>query len=114
MLDKMLTYQKEIEKLLKDNPAETDWSKELEFFNIKLTHLQSERLMHLLVMLTVGFACLTSCLVSLALPTIPLLIFDAVLILLFIAYLIHYRRLENTCQYWYSLLDKLKEKVKNN
>jgi membrane-associated protease RseP (regulator of RpoE activity) len=111
MLEEMIAFQKETEKLLKDNPAGADWRKEAEFFQTKLLHLQIERLIHLLVTMTVGLATLISCYVTMINRMLPLIILDGILIILFFAYILHYRKLENTAQSWYATLDKLKKKV---
>jgi len=107
----MIAYQKGLETLLRDNSSDTDWQKELEFFNTKLLHLQLERLIHLLVTLTVGFAALISCYVSMFNQIFPLFILDGILTMLFIAYIFHYRKLENTTQSLYPLMDTLKRKA---
>lgn len=109
MLGKMIAYQRSIEKLISENNPKTNWLQEREFFKTKFIHLQQERLIHLQVTLTIGLAVLIAFLASLAYRTIPLLILDAILMTLFVAYLLYYRKLENTAQSWYSLLDKLQQ-----
>jgi hypothetical protein len=110
MLDEMIAYQKELEKLLDNNPAGTNWQNEMDFFKTKFLHLQIERLIHLLVTLTVGLATLISCFVTMISQIFPLFILDGILIILFLAYILHYRKLENTAQSWYSIQNTLKGK----
>jgi hypothetical protein len=74
----------------------------------KLLNMQFERLIHLIVTMTVGMATLISCLATIVYKINSLLIIDGVLIILFFFYILHYRKLENTVQSWYSSLDKPK------
>jgi hypothetical protein len=110
MLEEMIAYQKELEKMLKDNPTGTDWQMEMEFFKTKFLHLQIERFIHLFVTLTVGLATLISCYVTMISQIFPLFILDGILMVLFFAYILHYRKLENTAQSWYSIQNSLKRK----
>lgn len=107
----MIAYHTQIEKLVAENPSKHDWKKELKFFQTKLLHLQIERIIHLLVTLTVGIATLISCFVTMTFPLVPLFILDGILMVLFFAYILHYRKLENTAQSWYSLHDLLQRKI---
>jgi len=112
MLQHLFSYQNETEKLLADSPAKTSWDKELSHFNTAFTHLQVERLIHLIVTMTVGIATLVSCVATFVVPAPALLVVDVVLIVLFLAYILHYRKLENTAQSWYVLLRALQKKTK--
>lgn len=77
----------------------------------KLLNMQFERLIHLIVTMTVGLATLISCLATIISENGLLLIVDGILIVLFFFYILHYRKLENEAQRWYSNLDKIKEKA---
>lgn len=110
MLGKMIAYQKEIEELINNQPRDINWLREVEYFNTKLTHLQHERLFHLLVTLSVGLSSLVSCFIAMIFQSLAIYIFTLLLMVLFAAYLIYYRKLENTVQNWYPLLDQLKKK----
>lgn len=76
----------------------------------KLLNMQFERLIHLIVTMTVGIATLISCLATIISQNNLLLIVDVVLIVLFFFYILHYRKLENTTQNWYSNLEKIGKK----
>ena len=114
MADEFFEYQKIIKKALEENPSEKNWQEELVWFNRKLANLQHERLIHLMVTLTVGIAALISCFTILISPILPLLLLSIILVTPFIAYIFHYRKLENTTQYWYVLLDKIRKKISQN
>jgi hypothetical protein len=111
MLENMIIYSNKLKKLIDDNPVNTNWQKELEFFETKLLHLQLERFIHLIVTMTVGIALLIVSYMSLLFLTLPLFILDGILMILFFAYILHYRKLENTTQTLYPLLDALKKKI---
>lgn len=111
MLREMLAYQREIEKLIVENSDKTNWKKEYKFFEIQLKNFQHERLIHLLVTLAVGVATLISCLFLSVNFSWPILGLNLILLPLFMAYIFHYRRLENTTQSWYLLLRKLRQKL---
>ena len=107
----MLTYQQTIIQLLGKNPDGVDWNKQYIHFNAIFTHFQYERIIHLMVSLVVGLACLISCLSTLSHPLFPLYLIDIILGILFLAYLNYYRRLENTAQSWYPIFHQLQEKM---
>jgi hypothetical protein len=86
----------------------------MRYFQTMFLHLQIERCIHLVVTMTVGIATLISCFASIQYQVIPLLVVDALLITLFFAYILHYRKLENTAQGWYPLLASLQKKLQNN
>ncbi|MBN1162467.1 hypothetical protein JXA34_01845 [Patescibacteria group bacterium] len=111
MIKGLIESKKELEKLLGENSSETDWVGETNWFNAQIKHLQHEREVHLIVTLAVGLSGLISIYVSLFKPIIWLLVLDIIFLVLFAAYIFHYRYLENETQRWYSLLRRLKEKV---
>ena len=71
-----------------------------------IAYLQHERLVHLLVMLTVGLATLLTFLFMLLTEQMFLALPASMLTGLFVPYLFYYRKLENTVQSWYKLADK--------
>lgn len=87
------------------------WWEQLATFHAKqLAFMQHERLVHLLVMLTVAALCLASIgFVSVA-PSLPGFAIAALLLGLVSAYLVHYFRLENGVQRWYHLSNQIDEK----
>src|SRR3989344_7424380 len=109
MLQDLLSNQQRVEKLLSNDSGRVDWQKELDWFTLQLSQLQIERQLHLQVTLTVGLATLLSGLVSVIKPIFALLILDLSLGGLFVAYLFHYRKLENTAQHWYLLLTGIRK-----
>lgn len=79
---------------------------------LKISWLQHERLVHLLV--TILVAVLLMFLFGLALLSIsvPVVILLAIAAVLLIFYLLHYYNLENTVQRWYILADEIQTRLK--
>lgn len=94
-----------------DEPHDAAFWDQLAAFHAKqLAFMQHERLVHLLVMLTVAILCLSSIgFVSVA-PSLPGFAIAALLLVLVSAYLVHYFRLENGVQRWYHLSNRIDEK----
>lgn len=113
MINTMSAYQKKIENILKDNPGKIDWQHEYNYFLIQLKNLQHERLIHLIVTMTVGLAVLITGLTLISTYTIFTLCLSIILLPLFTAYIIHYQKLENMTQKWYTLLDKMNNLIHN-
>jgi hypothetical protein len=99
------TYDLKIKKLLADKPEGANWKKVLAHHKLMVARIQHERLIHLIVTVFVGIVLMSSFFVTL-LSTLPwLLLLDSILTILFLAYIFHYRFLENTTQNWYKLED---------
>lgn len=113
MLQDLLSYQKNIQTVLHTSSSHTDWMKELEAFKVRFLHLQIERTIHLVVTMTVGLATLVACFASIQFQMVSLYVLDSILIVLFFAYILHYRKLENTAQSWYRILSELQKKISN-
>ncbi|HAL74521.1 MAG TPA: hypothetical protein DCM45_05435 [Clostridiales bacterium] len=80
---------------------------------VKISWLQHERLVHLLV--TMLFALILMLLVGflLLLPTpgVWLLVMALLVLGLLVAYVLHYFRLENSVQRWYALADEIRTRM---
>jgi amino acid transporter len=112
----MITYLKAHEKmmleLLSKNDERTDWKKISDMHERKIRYFQHERLIHLLVMITTTLAALLSFFFTFASNMPAFFILTLVLLILSIAYVVHYFKLENGVQRLYRLSDKLEEKIK--
>ena len=82
-------------------------SEVLREFEIKIAYFQHERFIHLIV--TVLFALLEmgSLYVCLIAPSLPILIFCGMFLILLVPYVMHYYFLENSVQEMYKLRDKI-------
>ncbi|MCX6730425.1 MAG: hypothetical protein NTZ55_01110 [Candidatus Roizmanbacteria bacterium] len=104
------TYDSKIKEILSTHISNTNWKKVLEHHKEMIAIIQHERLIHLLVTIFVGSVMTTSSFIVIVTKQLELLIIALSLLVLFTAYLFHYRYLENTTQDWYLLEDKIKEK----
>jgi hypothetical protein len=107
-------WKKHEEKVLKSLEKDLNKSELLELLEDhkeKIVNIQHERLVHLIVTMTVSICTLLSIFVTMTSQLIVLLLVDALLVTLLIAYLIHYRYLENTTQRWYDISDQIRTKI---
>jgi len=99
-----------LDALLAEDSAETDWLSEKENLLNKIKFYQHERLVHLIVtmtmsLLTVIAACALFSIAQAA--TVPFALLFILLLALTAAYLAHYYKLENNVQELYRYYDKL-------
>ena len=101
-------YNQKIKKIVSEKEPKTDWKKILNQHQTMIQRIQHERLIHLLVTIFVGLIMSVASFITLLTKDVVFLIFVVPLFFLFIAYLFHYRFLENTTQSWYEIEDKIK------
>lgn len=106
-------YDLEVKKVLTDNPEGTNWEDVLEKHKLMIKRIQHERLIHLLVTIFVGIGLVLSFMTTVVTQNSLMLLLDIPLLILFVAYLFHYRFLENTTQSWYTLEDKIEQNAKS-
>lgn len=104
------TYNLKIRGILAKKSSDIDWKNILEYHKIMISRIQHERLIHLIVTVFVGLVLSMTSLFTITTANSNLLIFCALLLFLFIAYIWHYRFLENTTQNWYKLEDEIQLK----
>ncbi|MFA5770316.1 MAG: hypothetical protein WC894_02375 [Patescibacteria group bacterium] len=102
------SYNIKIKKILSEKDLSIDWRSVLEDHREMIEKIQHERLIHLLVTIFVGIVMSTSSFITIITRKSDLLIFCVPLLFLFLAYLFHYRFLENTTQNWYMFEDNIK------
>jgi Flp pilus assembly protein TadB len=107
MWNRLKSYIAQIETLLQERPASTDWDAVKQDLLVQIGFFQHERLVHLLV--TLSFALLMVIFLALMLLTKIWLLAVVFLIMfvLLIFYFAHYYRIENGVQNLYSLYDKI-------
>lgn len=101
-------YDHEIKDLLKNGNSGGDWKKILLRHQLMIKRIQHERLIHLIVTVFVGICLILFFLATLTTGNFLLAILTIVFLVLFTAYIFHYRFLENTTQFWYTLEDEIK------
>lgn len=104
-------YNLEIIKILEEEKKDRDWKEILEHHRLMITRIQHERLIHLLVTIFVGLCFVLCFLVAILSYNILLSFISLILMILFTAYIFHYRFLENTTQKWYGFEDKIFQNI---
>jgi len=100
-----------VRKALLESRDEGAWHSLRDFHLRQIRFMQHERLIHLLVLLTMAVLLLASIGFSSVHPTLPGFGIAVLLLILVSAYVVHYFRLENGVQRWYHLANQLDEKV---
>jgi hypothetical protein len=73
--------------------------------------MQHERLIHLLVLLTIALFYLVLLVWAWWRPGLPVLLLNGLFLILLVPYLLHYHFLENTIQRWYVLSDEIQKRM---
>jgi hypothetical protein len=102
-------YDLEIKELLSKKSSNTNWKEVLEIHKTMISRIQHERLVHLLVTLFSGLIMSLTFFIIIITGKPDLLLIAGLLLILFLAYLFHYRFLENTAQKWYQIEDAIKK-----
>ena len=114
MRKRILAYRKRIDALLQNMPDGINWSDVLGEHLQQITFFQHERLVHLIVTMTVAILTLLSLGTALVTQIMTMLIMTGVLALLFVPYILHYYLLENEVQKMYTQYDRVLEIVRND
>ena len=107
MISYMKKHQRYIEEMLDKNLNKEELKDLLDYHDKQIRWMQHERLVHLIVML---FVCLFTLLLfgfTILNPTLPCFALSALLVVLAVAYIIHYYRIENSVQKWYDLSNRI-------
>lgn len=109
----MIAYMKRHERYVREMLAK-DLQPEalkdlLDYHDKQIQWMQHERFVHLITMLFVCLFTLLSLGFAVLAPALPAIALCALLMLLTLAYIIHYYRLENNVQRWYDLSHKMKK-----
>lgn len=112
----MIAYMKKHELFVRDMLSKKLSGEKLRellaYHDMQIQWMQHERLVHLIVTLFVCLFMLLSwgfAIISLSIPAIALAV---LLLILSLAYIIHYYRLENRVQKWYLLSCEIRARVK--
>jgi len=111
----MIAYMKDhesyVQEVLEKNPDGEKLKELLAYHDKQIQWLQHERLVHLIVML---FVCLFTLLIfgfAMVNVSMPFILLFAIFLILSIAYLIHYFRLENGVQKWYLISNQIRKRL---
>lgn len=110
MIDYMKKHESYVREVLEKNPDEEKLKELLAYHNWQIQWMQHERLVHLIVMLFVCFFTLLVFGFTVMRSSLPSMILLAILLILSVAYLFHYYRLENNVQKWYSISNQIRQR----
>jgi cell division protein FtsW (lipid II flippase) len=108
MIEYMKRYERYVQEMLEKNLQQEALKELLEYHDKQIQWMQHERIVHLITMLFVCLFTLLSLGFAIVTPALPGIALCALLMILTIAYIIHYYRLENGVQRWYDLSNKIK------
>lgn len=109
----MYKYMQEHEKYIRrvlDSNAEQDFDSLKEYHRDQISFMQHERLVHLLVTLAFALFMLASYIAGIIYESRWLIGIGILISILEIFYIVHYYRLENGVQRWYSLYNEIYKK----
>ena len=112
MIDYMKKHEIYIREMLDKNIGLAELRELLAYHDKQIQWMQHERLIHLIVMLFVCLFMLLSFGFTIIRTSVPSIILSVLLLVLSVAYIIHYYRLENSVQRWYLLSGEINERLK--
>jgi hypothetical protein len=110
MIDYMKRHELYIKEMLEKNLSPEALSDLFKYHDKQIQWMQHERLAHLMTMLFVCLFALLSLGYALLTPAVLCFILSGLLIVLSVAYVIHYYRLENGVQKWYRLSNEIRNR----
>jgi hypothetical protein len=111
MIDYMKRHERYVKDVLEKNPDKEKLKELLAYHDKQIQWMQHERLVHLIVMLFVCLFTLLSFGFTVIRTSTTSLILSALLLILSVAYVIHYYRLENDVQKWYLLSNQINQRL---
>ncbi|HRS84047.1 MAG TPA: hypothetical protein P5238_11240 [Smithellaceae bacterium] len=111
MIDYIARHEAYVRELLAGHPGKETLAELLAYHNQQISWIQQERLAHLITMLFVCLFFLLAFGYTMIHFVLPYLLLTALLLILSVAYILHYYRLENSVQRWYLLSNQIREKL---
>lgn len=105
----LLAHEKYIKDILSSGESR-DWSAVRSYHKVQIAFLQHERLIHLLVTLAFALLLIASCIATVFYFAPVMIVLTSILMVVEVFYVVHYYRLENGVQRWYSLYNALCDK----
>ena len=105
MRKRILAYRKHIDRLLQSMPDGINWEDVLSELLQQISFFQHERLVHLIVTMTVAVLTMLSMGIAIITQILNLSLLTGVLVLFLIPYILHYYLLENEVQKMYEQYD---------
>lgn len=111
MIDYMKKHENYINEMLGKNLDDENLRELLAYHDKQIKWIQHERLIHLIVMLFVCLFTLLSFGFTVIKISTPSVILSVLLLVLSIAYIIHYYRIENGVQKWYLISNQIRQRL---
>lgn len=113
MRRRILAYRKSIDNLLQNEEGiSVDWQQVINEHLVQISFFQHERLIHLIVTMTVAVLTLISLMIALMADLFIGLVLSSMFLVLLVPYIFHYYLLENEVQKMYGQYDELMKKSK--
>lgn len=111
MIDYMKKHESYVQDMLAKNPDDEKLRELLFYHDKQIQWMQHERLVHLIVMLFICFFTLLIFGFAVIVPSVPSIILFVILLILSVAYIFHYYRLENGVQKWYLISNEIRQRL---
>lgn len=109
MKKRILSYRNRIDDLLAKPEQVTDWSAVIHEHLIQLSFFQHERMIHLIVTVTVAVLTMMSAGIYIIALYVPMILLFVLFMVLLVPYIMHYYLLENEVQRMYVQYDRMQE-----
>ena len=110
MIDYIKKHERYVKEMLEKELDEEILRELLAYHDKQIQWMQHERLVHLIVMLFVCFFTLLVFGFAVIQTSVPSIILSIILLILSVAYIIHYYRLENGVQKWYLISNEIRRR----
>lgn len=107
----MKKHERYIREILENNPGKEQVRELLAYHDKQIQWMQHERLAHLMVMLFVCFFTLLIFGFAVTKTSTPSIMLALVFLVLSLAYIVHYYRLENGVQKWYDIANDIRQRL---
>lgn len=104
---RIVAYRKRIDELLARSCDEIDWNEILEEHLVQVGFFQHERLVHLIVTMTVALLTVVSLAIGMVADVFVGFILAGMFTILLVPYILHYYTLENEVQKMYVQYDEM-------
>ena len=112
--NRILSYRNRIDDLLAHPEQISDLNAVIEEHLVQISFFQHERLVHLIVTVTVAILTLMSAGIFIATSYVPVIMLFTLLMVLLVPYIMHYYTLENEVQKMYVQYDRMLEIQQKN
>ena len=109
MKNRILSYRNRIDSLLTHPEQVSDLNAVIEEHLLQISFFQHERLVHLIVTVTVAILTLMSAGIFIVTSYLPVIMLFVLFMVLLVPYIMHYYTLENEVQKMYAQYDRMLE-----